>query len=927
MRYTLTGICICLFSLFTHVTFAQCPATTPLSITNVTTTESRCQASGTAEVLLSGGTAPFTYSITAGPILFPNQSPNQFQSLPPGNYTVRVTDNCNTSLTANFTITGTYSVPLPGQILTPPTCPGGNDGKIDISVTSGRPPFTYELISPSPVTAGPQASPQFTGLPAGLYTYQVADSCGNYQTRTVTLPDGYDGAFYINRGVLHYEDCDSFSVPYIVIPLDPSRLRPPYTMKLSLPNGNVITHVFNTVTFYPDGSIIQDTFHFRYHHITGANDPIPINGTTNCGYAGGTAYGFMNMLDMFPNRIKDGCSTTFNYSFESGADNSPLALFQFHCNTITYTLKSPAGIPLVTQTNNSTFTGYPTGAGYKVIREDCCGKDSITFTWESRPTLKINGIFVEPSDVCKEGAAGVTIYTNNQTQGDIILASGPPSITFGDGTVHNYVYPDTSFNMPFGTTSVRINYFGAGTYTIYAVDTCGERDTATFTVTPAQLRHSSFATTLKKGCINDNKIIFTAQSNTAQYDANIYINSQHFYVTSYPSKDSAINLPPGTYYTMYAYNARITPWSFLTGMSAYNCDTIQTTVVVPPYTQPAFAMSPAIAVCSGIRTIALVPDSSTGVSPYQYRISAGSTTTSLQNNNVFPNLTSGTYTFLMADACGNSFSNSVAIDTLRVPAVNVTGTACLGSSTSLSLSLNPYYTYSWQHPSGAVINDNTITLDPVTINDIGTYIVTVTSNISGCSDSKTLSLQLNNCSIGSLPMTLLQFNGNRQGNVVVLQWKTADEVNTSHFMVERSTDGIHFNAIQKVTVSGETSGRYTATDYQPLSGKLFYRLQMVDKDGKFTYSTIISINKDGDNTISVTPRLVTNNSDIKVTHAATTQAACIQITGIDGKIWFTQPVAKGSGQTTLKTNGLAKGNYLVVYSGNGIRTAVQVVKL
>jgi hypothetical protein len=112
-----------------------------------------------------------------------------------------------------------------------------------------------------------------------------------------------------------------------------------------------------------------------------------------------------------------------------------------------------------------------------------------------------------------------------------------------------------------------------------------------------------------------------------------------------------------------------------------------------------------------------------------------------------------------------------------------------------------------------------------------------------------------------------------------------------------------------------------------LAGKLFYRLQMVDKDGRSTYSAIISINSGGNNNFTVTPQLITNNCEIKVSHGVTTQAAAVQITGIDGKVYLTKPVAKGSLQTIIPTNGFAKGNYLVVYINNGVRTAVQVVKL
>jgi hypothetical protein len=924
MRYFVPCIYMCMFLLCSHAALAQCPSPVPLSITNVLTTESQCQASGTAEVQLNGGTAPFVYSITSGPVQFPGQSSNHFQSLPPGNYIAQVVDNCGTTRTTNFSITGSYSVPQPNHFLTAPTCPGNSDGRIEILVSDGRPPFTYSLISPSPVTAGPQAGNDFTNLPGGVYTYEVTDSCGNFQTRTVTLPDGNDGAFNIERGVLHYEACDSFSIPYRVWAVDPSYIRTPYTFTLTLPDGTTKTHVINT-TQYIAGYIIRDTFHFRYHHQPGALDPIPINGTNNCGYST-LGYGYMDMLNMFPNRYNVGnCTRDLYYAFEPAADNSPSAVWQFHCNTITYTLYSPAGALLASQTNNSVFSGYPAGNNYKVVREDCCMKDSINFNWQQRPTLQINNVAINPGDACKEGAAGIDISINNLTLGSIILASGPPSITFGDGTVHNYVYPDTMTNMPFGSTGVRINYFGAGTYTIYAVDTCGERDTATFTITPAQLRHSSYTASIVRGCINDNRIVMNAQSNGGQWDATISANWWSYFPSSYPWKDSAINLGAGSYTTYYAYRSRITPWSFLTGMSGYACDTITHTLVVQPYTQPAFAMAPAVAVCGNNRFVALVPDSSRGVLPYRYQISAGATTTPLQTGNTFSGLSAGMYTFLIADGCGNSFSNSVAIDTLLLPHVAVTGTACLGSATTLSLPANPYYSYSWQHPNGSTTPGNSITMDPVTAAHLGSYQITVNSNVNGCADNSTGSLQVNDCLV-ALPLRLVHFSGNRQGNNIVLKWKTEEEVNTSHFIVERSSDGVHFSAIQQVKTTGNTAGNYSAIDNQPLPGKLFYRLQMVDKDGKFTNSTIIIINSD-ENGLIVTPQLITNNSEIKVTYMAASQTAAIQVLGIDGKLWLTQPVAKGSLQTTIPTGSLAKGSYLLVYINNGKRTAVRVVKL
>src|SRR5688572_8579880 len=99
MRCFVPTLCSCLLLLYTYTTSAQCPAPVPLSINPVVTTESRCQSSGTATIQVTGGTAPFTYSITGGPVLAPAQSSNVFQSLQSGNYTVQVTDNCNTTRT------------------------------------------------------------------------------------------------------------------------------------------------------------------------------------------------------------------------------------------------------------------------------------------------------------------------------------------------------------------------------------------------------------------------------------------------------------------------------------------------------------------------------------------------------------------------------------------------------------------------------------------------------------------------------------------------------------------------------------------------------------------------------------------------------------------------------------------------------------
>ena len=327
MHRPLPGMLLCLLLICAcmNTAKAQCPAGTPLVISSVTVSESRCAASGKVKVSASGGKKPYTYSIVSGPILLPPQSSNILSSLEPGVYTVQVTDNCNKSVTRSFTIAGTYAIPSPALASQAPSCPGSSDGSITINVTDGRAPLTYSLISPSPVIAGPQAGNVFTGLPAGTYTCQVADSCNNFQTRTIDLI--VSPSTVANRGpTLQYLACDSFAV-YMTFII--SNYKPPYTISATLPDGSVVTHVL-TAPVLSAGNIL-DTFYTRFHHLTGAADIMPITITDQCGASASGSFDLAAGMDMFVNSaLPSVCSSNYTYTF----DASP----SLHCSTVTYKL-------------------------------------------------------------------------------------------------------------------------------------------------------------------------------------------------------------------------------------------------------------------------------------------------------------------------------------------------------------------------------------------------------------------------------------------------------------------------------------------------------------------------------------------------------------------------------------------------------------
>ncbi len=99
-----------------------------------------------------------------------------------------------------------------------------------------------------------------------------------------------------------------------------------------------------------------------------------------------------------------------------------------------------------------------------------------------------------------------------------------------------------------------------------------------------------------------------------------------------------------------------------------------------------------------------------------------------------------------------------------------------------------------------------------------------------------------------LPLSLLSFNATLQDKQVLLNWQTADEQNTDHFVLERSTDAKNYKAIGLVKASGSKASinRYAYTDMLTddllyTNKMLYYRLLQLDVNGEFTYSPTVAV--------------------------------------------------------------------------------------
>ena len=97
-----------------------------------------------------------------------------------------------------------------------------------------------------------------------------------------------------------------------------------------------------------------------------------------------------------------------------------------------------------------------------------------------------------------------------------------------------------------------------------------------------------------------------------------------------------------------------------------------------------------------------------------------------------------------------------------------------------------------------------------------------------------------------LPVELVSFSGAIENNAIVLKWKTATELNSYGFEIERKLKdcGCDWEKIGFITAGGNSNSpkNYELKDFVRKTGTYLYRLKMVDNDGKYDYSKEININ-------------------------------------------------------------------------------------
>jgi uncharacterized repeat protein (TIGR03803 family) len=184
----------------------------------------------------------------------------------------------------------------------------------------------------------------------------------------------------------------------------------------------------------------------------------------------------------------------------------------------------------------------------------------------------------------------------------------------------------------------------------------------------------------------------------------------------------------------------------------------------------------------------------------------------------------------------------------------------------------------------------------------------------------------------NLPVTLLDFYGTlKPDNTVLLQWQTAQEQNSSYFGVERSPDGKTFTSLAKVAAAGNSNINlsYSYLDSDPLTGNNFYRLSLVDLDGRLKYSQVLLIVTGAQgNSLEILNNPFTSSVGVKISLSAANKINLV-LTDAIGRVVQKQSYELSPGVNFMNIYppiALQPGVYLLNITGININQTVKLLK-
>jgi Secretion system C-terminal sorting domain len=910
-----------LFIVVSQVLQAQCPVTLTLGIQSQT--NPTCPSNGTV-VLTSNASAVIgvKYYIHTGPagVSTAEQSSNTFTSLPPGGYTFAV--KCGTSITTTqVTLTTTYTQISATTTISNVCASYQQGGTIAVNATGGSNPLTYSFrldnnanYSDALSTYG--ASSTFNATSYGTWQVRIKDNCGNFITKSVIIQPSLPNVGISGGWEEFNQPCNSGNIAFHFYLGDDDR---GYYLS-DFPNG-LRVEVYEKGTNCNAGAfLLSQTFAATDEQvIVVPKRDLVFRVVTPCNQSRDFCYDFPDNPAFITswNALQIGCASAAN---PNGLLELRVGYNAYATWPIFYEIRNSANILVAGPTETDNFPNMPFGT-YYIKATDACGY--IDYDTVVPPAIGSAVAATADASVGCASANGFTTvsvrfngYMPNLNNATVTITAGPNNI----GVAGQYD--------PWGGTYTWYNMVPGGTYTVLINTGCGTRN-VNFTVPTDSwaILNQSLSVTVTQACNNGG--VINASMTYNGWAGVLYKLEKPNNTSVYNTSGTFLGLAPGNYTVKGVINQ-----DWCSNVQQY---TLQQNVTILPDGNPPVVNRLFGFYCEDAGGAPLnngkIIFRALGFGPFKVEYRKVSQTdaqyitfsaSSAGTETISGLIPYENYRLRFTDQCGNTTLTDVTIGKLQEFFVDNTLQPCAGNAYTLSAPNLLNATYTWKKNNVVISTQREIQFIPFLASDDGTYICEM--NIAGGCVQRNITVVLNSafCDQLLLPVKLLSFNALQNKCTAQLNWITGSEETLKKFIVEHSTDGRQFTAIGETMPNG---GKDITTGYQfvhhaPISGINYYRLKMVDINGKITYSTIAPLRvhcEAGNGMFTLFPNPVKTGGHITIqTTAKEKYTGELHITDATGRTVKKQVlnIPAGASFIPVATGNISKGLYFIKIAGN-----------
>ncbi|MCP2026364.1 gliding motility-associated-like protein [Flavobacterium sp. HSC-32F16] len=757
------------------------PAFNPPTALNLSTPAAiTCNATSTSITLTTtGGIAPYTYTITAGPVSG-TQTGNSatFNNLTPGSYSFSVTDQRGCSATASRTI-GNAATVTASAGKTDELCAGANNGTATFSVSTSN--FNY-TITPASGTANKVGNVvTVTGLAPGTYTFVATDTNTGCSSAPVDAVIGSATTISFTAAGSKI-NCSTtvstititglsggsggYSYAYAAAPSTVPTTG--YGSSLQVDTA-ILTTSIDVYVKDSNGCFVKRPVTIAAENVPQINTPAaqcytgtPINILITGTYTGtpsysinGTNFVSTNNFSLTPGTytlyLKDGfgCPATTTYVVPEQLTIKTDVVPDTSCTpNTTISLSSTGGTGTVTYQVSYNGGAFAPSANPYVATAAGTYQFRVTDSKTPAPACSTLSSIINvtlKSTVLTINTSKVDVKCNGAFTGSILVTP-----TSGKAP---YTYSITKTTAPF--TNYTVNNpsgLSAGTYNIVVTDDLGCTSPATTSVTITE------------------PTLLTASANVAAFTCNTSNTKE--------SKDVVVTASGGTGPYTYSFNGGsydvsnthtvtdngTTQTVRYTVKDNNGCTIAEQTITINPLVLPKIsnvAVTPIYCdpVASRTSTATITLSAGTGT----YTIFSGPmSNTSGVTTGIFTGLTAGDYVFRVTSAsgCYDDFSKNIpAVVSIKATAAKLNDAYCyLGTTGSIKYDVSDFTsTYSYS-VNGAAVGTNLTNASFVLPNlGQGTYVVVFTDDTTLCSVSTSITI---NQPASSVSAVVAQVNAN-----------------------------------------------------------------------------------------------------------------------------------------------------------------------